>query len=157
MVIAQVASEVTMLARRMDAFLKTSKPDAQVTQACASALPKGDCIPEVTMPNRMVALFRSYLRGKLCKNPLSEVKGLFKRSMRTREFFFDSCVVEGGSLALDFFKSIDPGTASAQLQMYTPSQGVSTYSIVRILFRIISVHLYLLFSGTRSPLKAFGT
>ena len=134
MVIAQVASEVTLLTRRMDAFLKTPKPDTQVIRA--SALPRGDCTSEVTraMPNRMVALFRSYLRGKLCKNPLSEVKGLFKRSMRTREFFFDSCVVEGGSLALDFFKSIDPGTASAQLQMYTPSQGVSKYSIMQNLF-----------------------
>ena len=143
MVIAQVASEVTMLSRRMDAFLKTSKPDAQVTQPSASALPKGDCIQEVTMPNRMVALFRTYIRGKLCKNPLSEAKGLFnKKSMRTREVFFDSIVVEGGAMALDFFKSIDPATASAQLQMYTPSQGVSKDSIVQIFF--ICPHIYYL-------------
>jgi hypothetical protein len=86
------------------------------------------------MPNRMVALFRSFLRGKLCKNPLSEVKGLYKKSLKSREVCFDSCVVEGGYLALDFFKSIDPATASAQLQMYTPSQGVSKYSIMQNLF-----------------------
>jgi hypothetical protein len=131
MVIAQVASEVTMLSRRMDAFLTTSKPVVQVTEAGATARPKGECIPEVVMPHRLVALFRSYIRNKLCKNPLGEAKGVFHKTKRTREAFFASSVVDCGSLALDFFKSIDPATATAQLQTYTPLKGVSTDAIVQ--------------------------
>ena len=133
MVIAQFSSEVTMLSRRMDAFLSTSKPDTQVTEAGARARPKGDCIPEAVMPNRMVALFRTYIRSKLCKNPLGEAKGVFLKTNRTREAFFASSVVDGGSLALEFFKSIDPATATAQLQMYTPLKGVSTDAIVQLI------------------------
>ena len=123
MVLAQLASEVNMLARKMDAFLATSKSVVQVTEAGAAAPRKGECVPVVVMPNRMVALFRSYIRGKLCKNPLSESKGHFKK--KVRDFFYASSVSDGGSVALEFFKSIDPTTATAQLQLYAPSNGVS--------------------------------
>jgi hypothetical protein len=154
MVIAQVASEVTMLSRRMDAFLSTSKPVLEVTEAGAKARPKGDCIPEAVMPNRLVALFRTYIRSKICKNPLGEAKGVFHKTKRTREAFFASSVVDGGSLAFDFFKSLDPATATAQLQMYTPLQGVSKDAIVHFFYRI-STHLFIYFQWNALTSKNF--
>jgi hypothetical protein len=158
MVIAQAASEVTMLSRRMDAFLTTSKPVVQVTEAGARARPKGECIPEVVMPNRMVALFlfRSYVRSKLCKNPLGKTKRVFHKTKRTREAFFATSVVDGGSLAFDFFKSLDPATATAQLQMYTPLQGVSKDAIVQFFYRI-STHLFIYFQWNALLQRTFGT
>ena len=130
MVMAQTASEVTMLSRKMDIFLNTQKNVRQEPEASAAAAPTRGRTTNSAMSNRMKTDYRNYLRAKICKNPISESRGSYRKSVSTREKFYDPCVLDGGVLAHDFFKSIDPGNASALLKTYTPDKGVSLKSII---------------------------
>lgn len=123
MVLAQMASDITLLSRKFDAFLSTPTP---VPSEPESSSYKSESSSGMSMPVRMARQYRFFLRGRITKNPLAETKGQNRKQSTARSRFFPQCTLDGGVMALDFFKSQDPSTANTNMRLYTPTNGVRT-------------------------------
>ena len=134
MLLAQVASEVAQLSRKMDAFLVAQRREPHpAVDVQSSSKSSSKASREESMPRGLLISYRSFIRKTLCKNPTSEVKGSYRKVQKLRARFFDTAVIDGGTLALEFFKSMDLANAATMFRENTPPNGVSSVEIMNAL------------------------
>ena len=77
------------------------------------------------------------MRKKVCQNPTSEVESSYRKKPQKRGDFFDLLLLEGGVLALEFFKSRDLSTASSMVRVHSPEKGVSLHPLCHLHFHVL--------------------